>query len=391
MKQFDDHIREAFEGHEVSYNANAWKRLESALGGGKSGISGSLKIASVLAVITASGLGMVYLNNNEATIPAPQEIAQVSAASTEVEKPAELPVETKELQGEASADEQTVSENESILLEPKPEATQIAAVIPPKIKEPKLPKRILTISVEKACLGELIEFRVETNKLVIWEFGDGKVQHGQSVAHRYSQTGTFVAQASILDENDQSMEVLKSSEIKINEAPDPEFEFERPCDNAEASIVFDASNSESRNIWKLGDGSVLEGAHVEHQYEKMGFFKAKHIVQNEFGCMDSVTKRVAVCRAYNLLAPKSFDPSTEGWFPIGLKKGDVSFDLKILDPEAGAVAFQSTNSQDEWNGVVAHSGKKSKSGQSYLWIAVVTDTSGKISEYGGEIQIVDNE
>ena len=45
MKQFEDHIREAFEGHEAPYNPKAWSKLEASLGGKLGGFSSSLKIA----------------------------------------------------------------------------------------------------------------------------------------------------------------------------------------------------------------------------------------------------------------------------------------------------------------------------------------------------------
>jgi len=398
MKQFEDHIREAFEGHEAPYNPKAWSKLEASLGGKLGGFSSSLKIASVVAVIATSGFGLNYFSDSNSEITNSIEPTQISTSAAQLEvknadSNEEVPIQ---LTDESSANEASAVlastaevEQSDLKVETAFAASVVAAA--PKIKEPKLPKQALEISTSNACLGELIEFRVETDKSVVWEFGDGKVQYGKSVAHRYSSAGVYIAKVSVLDNRDQAMQVLNSSELRINDIPNPDFEFERPCDNAQASIVFDASNPEIQNIWKLGDGSVLEGAHVEHKYEKMGFFKAKHIVENEFGCRDSVTKRVAVCRAYNLLAPKSFNPSLGGWFPIGLKKGDVSFDLKIMDSEAGDLVFQSSNSQDEWDGVVAHSGKKSKSGQSFLWIAVVKDATGKISENGGDIQIVDSE
>ena len=62
MKQFEDHIREAFEGHEAPYNPKAWSKLEASLGGKLGGFSSSLKIASVVAVIATSGFGLNYFS-----------------------------------------------------------------------------------------------------------------------------------------------------------------------------------------------------------------------------------------------------------------------------------------------------------------------------------------
>jgi hypothetical protein len=382
LKQFDDHIGDTFEGFEAPYNPKAWNRIESKLGGGSS-FAGGLKIASVVAVIALGGAAAFYFSSSD-EIPA--EVQETIVAEIPESKP--LPNETsKEIASLAEAASSIVQEEAAdpapIESTPSPTTTAASVSATPPI-EPDVEEQLnVVLSKNQACLGEVVEFSLDTDRDVVWEFGDGKSQFGKSVRHRYSAAGEYEATASILGENDETLKMIKSSKLKVNKLPNPEFEMEG-CDDAGALITFYSLQPSSKNFWKLGNGQVIEGTQVEHRYAKRGFHKATHIVENEFGCIDSSVQRVKICRAFNLLAPPQFDPTAGTWFPIGLIMSNLEFDLKIIDPE-GAVAFTSTDTENKWDGAEANPG------QVYGWIATVKDTNGQKSEYGGQIEIVGNE
>lgn len=146
----------------------------------------------------------------------------------------------------------------------------------------------VSITAEKlACVGDQIEFRA-TSALdpdgdsleYYWTFGDGTVSQGPSiVSHTYTQGGEYRVTV-IVDDGQGTACSTASAEarVRINTPPVADAGPNLTCcvgQSAEfnATASSDADDDPLLYTWTFGDGTVQEGALVQHRYEKSGSYK----------------------------------------------------------------------------------------------------------------------
>ena len=135
--------------------------------------------------------------------------------------------------------------------------------------------------------------------------------------------------------------------------------------------------------WSFGDGTDLHfDMDTEHHYENAGNYNIKLVVENEFGCTDSITKQVIIHPNFELFIPNSFTPDGDRINDtFGCKGYGIStYTISILN-RWGELVFNSNDINIEWDGNNSINGV-------YAYRIDIVDMIGKSHYFEGEISLL---
>lgn len=155
----------------------------------------------------------------------------------------------------------------------------------------------------------------------LWETGETT----QNIIYSNAKAGdSITCTASSFTCNTEFIYEIKSSDVEASFS----VEFDTVALAAVVSNSSNALNSEIvSNTWAFGDGNASSVKNPVHTYDSFGVFDIKLIVQNEFGCLDSVSKRFV-----NYPPPY---PDFDALDSCGLT---VSFQNMTLPPAVGEIS-----------------------------------------------------
>ncbi|MBH83787.1 MAG: hypothetical protein CMP70_03845 [Flavobacteriales bacterium] len=135
--------------------------------------------------------------------------------------------------------------------------------------------------------------------------------------------------------------------------------------------------------WSFGDGTDLHfDMDTEHDYENAGNYNIKLVVDDEFGCTDSITKQVIIHPNFELFIPNSFTPDGDRINDtFGCKGYGIStYTISILN-RWGELVFNSNDINIEWDGNNSINGV-------YAYRIDIVDMIGKSHYFEGEISLL---
>lgn len=127
----------------------------------------------------------------------------------------------------------------------------------------------------------------------LWNFGDGSpLSSSQNPSHIYGVPGTY--SVTLVTQNIFGCRDSVTFNATVNPLPVAAFAFDTVCANASTSFT-DQSTSAVGWTWDFGDGSPLNTANSPtHVFPGNGTYNVQLVVQNVFGCTDTVTHNIIV-------------------------------------------------------------------------------------------------
>jgi hypothetical protein len=111
-----------------------------------------------------------------------------------------------------------------------------------------------------------------------WKFGDGKLDTGRVVTHRYGRGGTFDITLTVTDNKNVSVSTSSRVEVDNSKPPIASFSVSPSSGSLETNFSFDGSQSHDSDgqitnfFWNFGDGNSGNGKQVQHKYPRTGTF-----------------------------------------------------------------------------------------------------------------------
>jgi gliding motility-associated-like protein len=230
-----------------------------------------------------------------------------------------------------------------------------------------------------------------------WDFGDGVTDNTNNSApsHCYANTGLYTVTLTAVSNHGCVATLVKPAYINVFPVPVAEFN-PTPTTATILDPVVTLNNQSSSDVsswyYYFGDGDSLSPnvPSPTHTYPNVAAntYTVTLIVQNTFGCWDTIQHDVSIGPEFTFFIPNAFTPNGDGvndyFFGQGI--GIDKYDLFIFD-RWGNMIFHGHDLNDMWNGK-ANGGNDVAQQDVYVWKVKLTDVFGKKHNYIGTVTLV---
>lgn len=150
----------------------------------------------------------------------------------------------------------------------------------------------------------------------------------------------------------------------------------------------DLSNNAVKWYWNFGDGDTSYHQNPFHKFIGDGTFPVKLVIENAYGCEDSVIVEVYVDGFYTLYLPSTFSPNGDGKNDVFIIRGtgliSDKYELTIY-ARNGQVVFKTNDLEKGWDGTFGGAPAKA---DSYVYDIYFMDYKFKSHQKRGVFTIV---
>ena len=228
---------------------------------------------------------------------------------------------------------------------------------------------------------------VDTTYQLYWEFGDGNTATGLAPSHTYRRSGNYNVYLSITSPLGCFVDTVFEDLIFADLPPRANFSWLPSPDPEEFSQVQFLDASERALAWNwIFDTLSLSDIRREPSYifPDTGYHDVVLMVEDQYGCFDTLTQRVDVVPPQTYFLPNAFTPNGDGlndeFIGVGLTDYLLDFRMEIFDRWGGLV-FSSQDAQRGWDGGRAPAGV-------YMYRVSYRVPRGERTEVRGEVVLV---
>jgi PKD repeat protein len=409
---FERAVKETVEPFEVPYNSADWAQLERRLN--KSGGAAPRKSWGLMALLLGGGAVagtavLLMTQRPEQVVDAAGDDLRQSPASIEEVRSDRLPAAVAMTSTDPNATTGAVPADGGAGRPVTTVGTAVNRVGPsdgsmkptgpggPEVVAVRSDAIGIRASVSEGCPGTSIDFAAEnlpTEGIFLWNFGDGSFSNKARPSHVFSKAGTFEV---MLSHSSAGGTLVKNKpvadRIVIHELPKATFSHvKQEYENTIPSVHFENRSQGGVSYhWDFGDGSTSTVAHPDHIYKKAGEHAVVLTVTNAQGCQDRMEQIVHIASDYDLLAPTTFSPNSDGvddlFMPEALKGLGVRFKLSVHDPRSGLLVYETSDATRPWNGRIGNKGEPCTPGD-YVWMVEMKDGEKLGGTYNGTVDLL---
>ncbi|SFT76058.1 gliding motility-associated C-terminal domain-containing protein [Lishizhenia tianjinensis] len=237
-----------------------------------------------------------------------------------------------------------------------------------------------SISDSIFCVGnsnlvDFVNFSTPSDADFQWFFGDGNQSSLVNPSHLYADTGVY----SVLLIAENSFGCLDSAElinaIYVYPRPLASFIYSPATITIEDTDIDFYDQSSGNPIyweWSFHGNGSSNMQNPEYNFPaEIGDYSVLLIVQNEFGCLDSVTQILTIKDDFTIYVPNTFTPDgneTNNTWEVELKNAeDYLLRIRVYN-RWGELIWESHDAQQGWDG--SYNGRLVPDG-TYVWIIEV--------------------
>jgi gliding motility-associated-like protein len=190
-----------------------------------------------------------------------------------------------------------------------------------------------------------------------WTFSDGTVIDGYNGDACFTQAGLYGAVLTVTSsDNGCSANSSVSDFIEAYPVPDAAFSYSPlfPTTYDPLVVFTNESTSGSTYIWTFDGDSTLVTEHPRWSFDEEGNHMVTLLVQNSFGCTDSIGTTILVEGEFAVYVPNCFTPNTDEynptWRPVGVGVDETDYEMSIYN-RWGTRIFNTTDwEHGAWDG-----------------------------------------
>jgi len=424
MDKFDNIIKDAVEGYEAPYDAQAWANVSAQLGNKGGAMKWIVGSAAAVALIT----GSVYLMNQDETelnVPVITENttvenntiisdnhnvtdnitndgentdnnttvtddsqSEVPTDFSDNSNPATVPGNAGNTNGNSVNHNVTNQNNDQTVTNPVNTNT---GSYPEDIITTRINSKFVCANSE-ACMSEEFIFTPEDisqSALYVWDFGDGSFSSSKVGTHTYTRSGSFTVTLSLKDSKSNKTLGKSSVEVTVNALPDVQFAYEKSKEMIPTITFINLTEDATDWNWNIKGLKTSTDNQFEYTFRKKGIYMVELSATNEYGCSNSTQKPIEIKNDYNLLAPTAFTPNgdnkNDNFIPEALRLMEVDFTMVVYD-KSGKMMYQTNNVNQPWDGTNMNDNSIAEDG-AYVWTVQFKNANGEIEYYEGHVII----
>lgn len=399
LNNFDQLIKDSFEGYEAPYNSAHWEALEEDLEiAAPNMVSYFGAVTTGLVAVSVVFLSMLFFfsdatsngntKNIEKTPIAQNEngtsdsntlknealATTLSDAVDSVDVPAtaktkepvqksETPTSNTTANNQSAKSDKAVSNNQNVTASIEPSSTT---------------------KVRKGCTGLIINFDASEQygegAKYLWNFGDGYFSNEANPSHTFNKEGVFDVSLSVTSKKTGqiSSNVIQAM-IEVIEAPVAYLNV--TIDNPKQVTLNNDSYNASSLEWIVDGKTVSNKSEINLSIADNTRYRIALNAMNEGGCSDTLTYEINSISAGNEF-PKAMDQTSGHSFAPGtiVDNGEI-ISLKIFNKKTSTLVFDGVGSQG-WTGTNIL-GNPAENG-TYRWVMAVKKP-GAVDVYKGDI------
>ncbi len=228
---------------------------------------------------------------------------------------------------------------------------------------------------------------VDTTYQLYWEFGDGGTDTGLAPSHVYRNSGNYNVYLSITSPLGCFVDTVFEDLIFADLPPQADFNWSPSADpeNFKEFQFMDASERALGWNWIFDTLSIPDIRPAStYVFSDTGSHEVTLIVEDQYGCFDTLTQSVGVVPLQTYFLPNAFTPNGDGlndvFVGVGLTDYLLDFRMNIFDRWGGLI-FSSKDAQGGWDGGSAPAGV-------YVYTVQYRVPRGERTEMRGEVVLV---
>lgn len=263
------------------------------------------------------------------------------------------------------------------------------------------PELLHDLSGRNGCMPLKLEFKDSSEYdggqlLHFWDFGDGNTSIQEDPQHIYTSPGSYYVSHRIISASGCKDTLYERSNTPIQVFPKPEAKFavsplETDIFHPDFQISVEPIPSEQSGFLILPNGRRLTPRVTEFVYtaRDTGVQNFIQIIENEYGCLDTLIISTYVRQPFRLYVPNAFSPNDDGlndefsYSLLGVKE----FEINIFN-RWGQLIFNTDNPQLFWNGRMQNNGKVLPGGTYSYQIGVKIRETGESYYKRGVVNLI---
>jgi gliding motility-associated-like protein len=226
----------------------------------------------------------------------------------------------------------------------------------------------------------------------LWNFGDNTSDTHLNPVKEYLMAGEYDVSLSVTSPLGCISSMTIPQAVIVHPSPVSVFTYspqnEISVHNTKVNFLNLSKGADYWN-WDFGDGKgTSSDQHPQYYFPENGSFLVSLIVGNTQGCEDTSYQKVKIEDNFSVFFPNTFTPDYDGmndyFYVYG--EGIQALEMKIFD-RWGKVIFNTNSINVPWNGRFFNSGEECPVGV-YVYMLLVTDSTGKIHSYNGTINLI---
>jgi hypothetical protein len=410
-KNIEELFKQALEGHELPYDASAWKGLTNKLDKNipaQSPVKVWRWVLGSLVLISITSL-LLWNNSKETSNTKKNEIGENTSQKG---KPTKIEKSTnkKDITSQKNKKQAVAISQENVF-----EIPTIDTDYNENLNVDEIQKEEIVSTDERIDPVQKHENDVPVNSSIVYPtlsfncIGDQKVLSNknatdlvlvtpsnlQLIIPAKSETSVTIEEKGYYRIGIMSAEGIFNEHTNqlVNESPSLDFSVEDlNYLNGLPTLPINIKSNETTIAIYLNNKLVASNLKETEIYLfKKGANQVSISCSNEFNCKASITKTVNTVEDYNLLAVNAFDPFSNDarkstFMPFALTQRKTAFNLIIIDPSDGGIVFESSDASNAWDGYDKRNGKMAAANKAYIWKVNIANPEHKENiEYKGTI------
>lgn len=237
-----------------------------------------------------------------------------------------------------------------------------------------------------------------TNQQWLWDFGDGTTSTLSNPNHCYYNTAIYspiinTVTLTVTSNEGCTTTLVKSNCITVDPTPLAAFSYSPNPATILSPIVSFQNQSQGANSWQWTFNNGLQDSisllqHPYYTYIDTGQFEVTLIVNNSYGCTDTIMQTVIIGPDWVIYIPNAFSPNDDGVNDGFLARGYgiTEFEMLIFD-RWGNQLYKSEDINKSWDGTANH-GSEIAQIDVYVYTIRLTDVNKLKHKYRGIVSLV---